>query len=148
MNPSQDNLPVTATLIADENQRLKFLPELFGNFYIQGESLVYDYMKRFCPEYKSGYWEFFSLSNGSGFMAVKAKTDAKTDFEIAENMFSGQLSVQAAGIIVTAYALTNLGNRLYDSKPDEAAKFFERYHALCAYASEQPEWGLIRRAID
>ena len=148
MNSSQTNLPVTATLIADETQRLNFLPKLFGNYFIQGESLVYDYMKRFCPQYKSGYWDYFSLSNGSGFMAMKAQTDEKLGFEISSNHFREQLSTQAAGIVVTIYALTNLGNRIYDSNQDEAEKFFERYHELCAYSRELPEWDLIRRAID
>jgi len=42
-----------------ENQRLAFMPWMFGKFYIHGENAVYRCMGINCREYGGAYWGFY-----------------------------------------------------------------------------------------
>ncbi|WP_436628726.1 antirestriction protein [Enterobacter hormaechei] len=50
-------------------QRLTFLPDMFGGDYMTAEASVYAYAQRYCPDYQGGFWQFYRLPDGSGFMA-------------------------------------------------------------------------------
>lgn len=60
---------ITAQRMA-EGQRLGFLPRHFGKFFIAAESGVDRTMRRLCPQYPGGPWEFFALSNGGALPAA------------------------------------------------------------------------------
>jgi hypothetical protein len=59
---------IAARLVPDP-ERMGFLPKHFGSRrYLQGENAVYDWMRRLCPDYTGGFWDFVELSNGGFYM--------------------------------------------------------------------------------
>lgn len=128
-----------ATVVADDD-RLNFLPRFLGpRLMIAGESLVYIWMRRLAASYQGGSWDFYDVSNGTGYMAP---ADGKPLRIAAPNMFEGEMSADAAGIVATLYALCDLAER----SRNEAV--IERYHQLADFARQHSEWALIRSAID
>ena len=128
---------VTATLVA-EAERLDFLPAHFGCHFLQVERAVYAWMSELCATYRGGYWEFLSLSNGGGYLRT-----SEGEWQISvENGFSRTLSADAAGIVVTLFALSHLSFRFPESQ------LGEQYHRLREFVSAHPEGALIFRAID
>jgi len=51
-------------------------------------------------EYKGGYWDFYTLSNGGFYMALNS--DASFDV-ICDNQYRGNLSADALGITACLY---------------------------------------------
>lgn len=133
-------MQVTATAVP-EGQRRGFLPKLFGQHFMKGEAYVYAWMSRLCEEYQGGYWEFYDLSNGGGFLApTHRQTPMKLSW--ASNYFEGSMTAEAAGIVATLYALSHLANETGDDL------LIDHYDLLRDYAQEHPEAGLIFGAID
>lgn len=62
-------------------QRLTFLPDMFGGDYMTAEASVYAYAQRYCPDYQGGFWQFYRLPDGSGYMApdVESLTFCNSD---------------------------------------------------------------------
>lgn len=139
MTQTQTDATITAQLVS-EHERLGFMPRLFGRHYIQGEWLVYDWMRHLSSEYKGGYWNFYELSNGGGYLAPRREGAFK--MACAGNWFEGEVSADAAGIIATLYALNGLANRTEDDA------IIERYYQLANFAYEHAENGKIAAAID
>lgn len=64
------NQTVTCDAVRLEGaQRLTFLPDLFGGDFMTSEASVYAYAQRYCPEYQGGFWQFYRLPEGGGYMA-------------------------------------------------------------------------------
>ena len=64
------NQTVTCDAVRLEGaQRLTFLPDLFGGDFMTSEASVYAYAQRYCPEYLGGFWQFYRLPEGGGYMA-------------------------------------------------------------------------------
>lgn len=64
------NQTVTCDAVRLEGaQHLTFLPDLFGGDFMTSEASVYAYAQRYCPEYQGGFWQFYRLPDGGGFMA-------------------------------------------------------------------------------
>jgi hypothetical protein len=126
-----------------EKARSTFLPNLvsvplMGLF----ENKVYDFLDKFCEGYNGGYWEFYRLSNGGGYMAPSID-DTTMKLEIESNGYSGTMSGDAAGIVVTLFALNYLIWRF-----PHATMLIDHYHALRDYAAEHSESAAIFAAID
>ena len=133
------NAPICATLVPPA-KRMGFLPRLFGkHLMIRGEHLVYEWMGALCPAYHGGYWEFYDVSNGGGFMALRAPLAVQ--IRVEGNHFDEEVSPVASGLIATTFALNSLLWKGHE-------ELFDRYDQLQAYIALLPEAAVIRRAID
>lgn len=134
-----DENTIKATLVP-EADRLDFYPRfLKGSDIFRFETLVFSYMATFSADYSGGMWDFYDLSSGGFYVAPKGEDNVI--FDIASNWFQGELSPDAAGIVVTLYALNRLlsnGNQRY----------IEHYYNLMDYAEQHPEASKIFGAID
>jgi hypothetical protein len=131
--------------LVPEHQREDFLPELFGSrqFFL-AELLVYDWMARTCPTYSGGHWLFYRVdSQGAGYMAPSI--DSPVQVWIEGNGFVGDMSVDAAGIVVTLFTLSHLS---FSARGDDQELLVSRYHALREFALAHPEARAIFAAID
>jgi len=136
--------PVSSSLVADSN-RLNFLPTYFGGeLMLIGEMLVYQTADELCPDYKGGYWLFHELSNGCFYMAPDS--DAPVRISVAGNYFDGVMSPDAAGVVISLFAMNKLISAMHGQHDVDA--LIDRYHFLRDFASEHAEAGLIFAAID
>lgn len=90
-----------AGLVADD-ARMAFLPMLFSDDFFFAEQHVYQYADRFCQDYHGGYWHFYTLPDGGGYMAPEIEQQLFTN---QLNGFSAPVSGDAAGIILTSLVL-------------------------------------------
>ncbi|MDM0078829.1 antirestriction protein [Variovorax sp. J2P1-59] len=140
----EQNELVTASLVADDS-RLDFLPFHFGTRHmLRGEAMVYGWMRLLCKAYDGGYWNFYTLSNGGFYMAPDFKGPMR--LEVDGNGFRGNVSADAAGVIVTLFALCYLAEELYGT--DGADAVVENYHRLREFVDGHREARAIFRAID
>ena len=144
MVDTQQNLTVTASRVLD-NQRENFLPMYFGSrSFMLGEPLVYAWLDRLSVDYDGGMWDFFELSNGGFYMAPVVPGPLR--IEVHGNYYSGSVSADAAGIIATLFAISQLAAQVTD--PDECGPLIDRYHHLLEFADSHAEGGAIFQAID
>ncbi|MDW1906883.1 antirestriction protein [Vibrio sp. 705] len=144
MNSINEITLIVASKVA-LSDRLSFYPTFFGSrFMMRGEAYVMGYMTKFSEDYDGGYWDFYSLSNGGYYMAPNM--DTSLFLEISSNWFSGEMSADAAGIIVTLFALGQLAGESEGTALGD--RFITLYHLLRDFAKEHKESSLILRAID
>jgi hypothetical protein len=131
---------ITATRVPD-TKRLEFLPRHFGRLMLKVENYIYNRFRVLCPAYSGGYWEFHDLSNGGCYLAPSGER-----YHIVQpgNHFDDTVSADAAGIIITLYAMSELAFEY----GDRVEVFAERLHQLREFASTHAEAALILRAID
>ena len=132
---------IVATLVP-ETDRGEFLPKLFGNrhFFI-AENTLYSLMSWLSPDdYGGGFWDFYQLDGAPLYMVPPARQTYRIACET--NGYSGEVSADAAGIIVTLFTLSHLSFK-YESDHLSLA-----YHCLYEYAAEHPEASAIFAAID
>nr|CAQ76540.1 antirestriction protein klcA [Yersinia pseudotuberculosis] len=137
----------TVTAIKVPNyQRMDIFPLLFGARHIKGEALIYGHMRKFCTAYNGGHWVIFRLSNGGAYLRPDMET---ARMGVTSNYFDAEISGDAAGIIVTLYALNVL---MWEASGNDNEVLLQRltnnYDWLKDYASEHSERGFIYRAID
>ena len=130
-------------MLVPEDQRLTITEKLFGTWFpTRIEPVVFTFAERLSNDYKGGYWEFHTLSNG-GFLMTPAGD--RLFHVICENQFEGDLSADALGITACLYAYSNLSF----AGPDAFADIcFDHYHWLKDYALEHHEVESILSAID
>ena len=121
------------------DERLQFLPRVFGRRFMQGESAVFDWMRRLCPDYNGGFWDFIDLSNGGFYLRLV--TDKPLTIHVDGNGFSGELSADAASIVVCLFAINEL---MFDG----AHQLEDPYYALKDFGLQHPECKSILHAID
>ena len=130
---------ITATKVADED-RLNFWLRYVGMAKMLAfERHVYCWMRRLCPHYDGGYWEFYDLSNG-GFYIAPAD-EKKMWLTWPGNYFNDEMSADAAGIVVTLYALNDVAEQI-------SPTFGEKHRQLYDYIESHPEAQAIYAAID
>ena len=121
--------------------RFAFTTTLFGkNSYLKGEHAAYQWMRQLCQEYTGGYWRFFALSTGGCFMAPEGHTSYR--MTNAMNWSDETISAQAAGIVVTLFALSTL----LHSEADECLIY--NYHCLHDFLAGHDEAQAMLRLID
>jgi hypothetical protein len=140
INTSNVPSPVTAALVPEAN-RLNFLPRHFGRLMLVFEREVFTQMGELCESYSGGFFDYYDLSNGGCFMALSQSEPLK--IQVDGNGYEGTMSPEAAGIVVTLFALNRLSFRFPDLE-----RFAERYYQLRDFASDHPEAGDIFAAID
>lgn len=131
--------PIVATAVP-ESQRLEFLPRHFGKRMLQVENYIYRRFSTLCKDYRGGYWEFVNLSNGGCYFVPSGQ---QFHIEQTNNCFDGTVSGDAAGIIVTLYAMSELAFQYEDEEI-----FATRFHQLRDFAGTHAESALIFKAID
>ena len=134
---------ITATQV-QEGRRLAFLPRLFGRHMLYGETLVYRWLDNLSDDYKGGYWEFYDLSNGGGYMAPAHSSEL--ELQVEGNGYSGSMTADAAGIVACLFALGELVASV--QQPTDRDRLADLYHTLRDFASQHPERQEIMQAID
>ena len=81
------------------------LPRKFPGLFLIYEFLVYRYLEEFSHQYSGGYWEFVELSNGGFYMSLKCLS--RYHLCVATNGFEGDMSADAASVVVNLFALAN-----------------------------------------
>jgi len=130
---------ITATEIT-EAERLNFLPTHFGADMLAFENAICDFAQALCGDYRGGLWVFFELSNGGVYIAPRSPRELPVT--VAENGFDRTLSADAAGIVLSIFALNVLAIRT------RRAKYVFLLDMLKDYASQHRERAAIYSAID
>ncbi|PSS47258.1 antirestriction protein [Enterobacter sp. FS01] len=127
-------------------QRLTFLPDVFGGDFITSEASVYAYASRYCPEYVGGFWHFYRLPDGGGFMAPDVESLTLCN---PENWFEQTVSGEVAGIILTALVLNHRSWHHSNHDREELCRHFCRRHEqLMNFIDAHPESATMWRALD
>lgn len=130
-------------LILDPKQRKRFLPSLFGRYFMRGESIVYAWMRELSDEYKGGFWNYYRLSNGGFYMSPEMHPSSLI---ICQNDFRGTMSTDAVGIVCTLFALRYLS---YDRGVQlERDLLTKNFFSLLRFVSFHREDQAIRSVID
>lgn len=137
---AEPGTPVVARRVEDSD-RIHTLPRHFGNRLLTFESAVYDFMRRFSPDYRGGFWDFVELSNGGFYMAPQHEGTFR--FSVDTNGYEGEMSPEAAGITVCLFAYSHLSFRYCDDQV-----FAEHFHRLREFATGHTEASEIFAAID
>jgi hypothetical protein len=129
-----------------QDDRSAFLPNHVGPGLEQVEfaCLVYSNLANLCHAYRGAVWEFYELSNRGFYMAPRLQHELTLD--CAGNGFNGSVSADAAGIVATLYALSQM-SFTHVGKPvgDRCA---DNYHRLRAFVDGHPQARSIFSAID
>ena len=137
-----NNICIITAELVPEALRMDTADGMFGmRFPLKLEPAIYKFPEYLSSEYNSGYWDFFTLSNGGFYMAPRAEGAFAVS---CENGFEGELSADALGIAACLYAYSHLsfaGN----SFGDVCAR---QYHWLRAFVMGHAEAGGILAAID
>ena len=137
---SDGTQPIVATAVS-EAARLNFLPRHFGKRMMEVETYIFNRFTTLCKSYRGGYWEFYDLSNGGCYLALRSNTPL--DIDVDGNGFQGTVSPDAAGIIVTLFTLSELSFR-----HENEEIFSTRFHQLRDFAQSHADQALIFQAID
>lgn len=136
-----DQHRITSAIVTDR-RRLNVTNRLFGlHFPLRLEPCVFGIAKRLSHEYRGGYWQFHTLSNGGFYMAPESDSPFLV---AADNGFNGAMSPDAFGIVVCLYAYSGL-SFAGDAFAEVCA---EHYHRLRTFALDHAEAGGIMAATD
>ena len=125
--------------------RSAFLPKYFGSRYLLGEATLYNWANQLARDYNGGHWEFYEISNG-GFFVVPPESSEKLVLSVSGNGFCDALTLEAAGIVITLFALGELIERIHGIELCD--QLIERHDALLDFAHFHAESALIFAAID
>ena len=133
--------PVTRELIP-EDQRVAITDKLFGmRFPLELEPVIYGITERMAEDYRGGYWDMYTLSNGGFYMAPAGD---EVFHVTCDNMFDGDLSPDALGITACLYAYSHLSF----TGDAFAHNYADHYHRLREYMMDHPEVRAILGATD
>jgi hypothetical protein len=130
-------------VLVPEARRLTVTAELFGTWFpTRIEPVVFSFAERLSKDYKGGYWDFFTLSNGGFYMAPSGGEQFHV---LCENQFEGDLWADAFGTTICIYAYSNLSFSSPDAFSDICR---DHYYKLREYMLEHPEVREILGATD
>ncbi|MFM0554803.1 antirestriction protein [Paraburkholderia sediminicola] len=131
-----------------EVERLTFLPRMFGTEkMLRAEMLLYYYARKLAwQDYQGGLWDFHLLSNGSGY--ASPVTDQPLKLSVEGNGFDGEMSADAAGIVISLFVFNHLAFECSGKDEPLSAKMIEHWEHLRDYAQQHTEARRIYRAID
>lgn len=137
--------PIVATVVP-ETERFHFLPDKLGpDLFLAFEQSVYRTADILLPDYKGAYWEFYELSNRGWFL--EPQLDPFVAVEVSGNGYEGTVSREAAGIIVTLFAMG--GALSHGRLPDKIQRHLTNaYYDLRDFALQHAEAREILAAID
>lgn len=138
-NPAQS--PARQAAVIPDNRRADFLPQLFGRqLLLTAEFTVYRFIAWLSPDYRGDYWDFCEYDGRPLYLRPTAIPRYKIICET--NGYEGEVSADAAGIIVTLFAFSHLS---FAYRSDVLS---EGYARLYSYAVDHREAAEILRAID
>ncbi|KGC20247.1 antirestriction family protein [Burkholderia gladioli] len=132
-----DVLCIDGNLIPDS---VNAPPSLFGQHYLLGEGLTLGLASMWSPNVYDHVWDTFSIGNGSAYHAPRS--DDPFHLQIDSNGYTGVMSADAFGIVVTMTVLRFLVNE------KRSLKASIHYNALRSYAGTHPEAQEIFQALD
>ena len=134
---------ITASAVPDE-LRIGFWPQHFGSIpqWITLEPCIFGWMDRLCADYRSGIWNFSTLSNGGAFTAPESEHDEKWALFNSMNGNGAELTGEAAGIVACLMTYSHHACRT------ECDAMTEHYYRLRDYALNHPECSAIMHLID
>jgi hypothetical protein len=142
MMTTQTTLNLVTRDLVPEDRRMTVTEQLFGiHFPLQMEPVIYGITERMAEDYKGGYWDFYTLSNGGFYMAPSGDDVFNVT---CDNMFEGDLSADALGITACLYEYSHLSF----SNTRFARVSACHYHRLREYMFEHPEVKQILGATD
>lgn len=129
-----------------EEERSDFLPDMFGIMMVEMEARVFNTMSQACPDYKGGYWEFYTLP-GSGFMILQS-SEEKLHLVGAMNYYDGEMSPEAASLAVCAMAYNHAVWAHAEAHENFARRLQKKWDILMQFIYGHPEIGQISRFLD
>lgn len=143
----EPTIPAITATDVKARARMKFLPMLFGGAYLRGESAVYSLAEYYSEDYQGGSWRFAELSCGGGFMYPDGYRFYQVDMR--GNGFSGRMSAEAFGMVITSMALNRISWHAYEAGQQALYdKLTRQQEFLKAYANQHPESRQFYQAID
>ena len=134
--------PIDVTLVPEE-QRQTTVEKLFGlHFPMTIEPTIYAFSERLSKDYKGGYWEFYTLSNGGFYMAPSCD---HTFYVECENFFQGELMPNAFGICSCMYSFSHLS---FSQNQELSELCTEHFHWLREAVLDHPDGAAILSACD
>lgn len=133
---------ITASRLPDE-RRITFWPQYFGTVILL-EPRIFAWMDRLCEDYGGGIWHFYTLSNGSVFMAPETDDDNSEKWLLSNSMNGNdaEMSAEATGIAVCLLEYNHHACRT------ECDVITTHYYRLRDYALRHPDCHAIMRIID
>ena len=133
---------ITRQLIPD-NLRMKTVEDLFGLYFpMRIEPFIYAMAEELGHEYRGGWWQFYTLSNGGFYMAPEF--DGMFNVS-SENGFQGPMSADALGITSCLYTFSHLS---FSDNEGLSEVCTRNYHCLREYMFDHVEVASILSAID
>ena len=133
---------VTRDLVP-ENQRMAITELLFSmRFPLELEPIIYNFTERLSEDYKGGYWDFYTLSNGGFYLSL---ADDRTYHVVSDNFFEGVLSSDGLSIAACLYAYSHLS---FISTASFSDTYADMYHKLLEHAMYHVEAKFILQVID
>ncbi|EOI7435732.1 antirestriction protein [Yersinia enterocolitica] len=133
-------------LNVEECDRLSFLPYLFADDFMISELQVYALARKHVPEYCGGRWHFIRLPDGGGYMMPD---DGRVHLVNRENGFDRTVSAEAAGIVLTMWAIKRRGWVHRDCQNSALARLFAvREAQLWEFIEFHPECHHIYDALE
>jgi hypothetical protein len=134
--------PTVSRELVPEDRRIAITEKLFGiHFPLQLEPVIYSITERMAEDYRGGFWELYTLSNGGFYMAPSID---HVFHVTCDNQFEGDLSADALGITACLYAYSNLSF----ADGGIAREYARHYHLLREFMMEHPEVRAILGATD
>jgi hypothetical protein len=133
---------IVAIAVTDDKARHQCLSNIAGKNWMltmRLEHAFFDSMALFDSTYKGGWWEFFQLSNGGFYIALK---DDRQFHMVSPNGFECDVGANTAGIIISAFTYSNL------SFGPNGEAFGEEYYKLSDFIFQHAEAGTICAALD
>jgi len=117
-------------IVADDDERMAFLPQHFGPSPLYFESQMYAIATKVIAGYRGGLWEFAYTRSGAPFMYLKGVSQCSISTIFGDSFYS--LPSEIAGFLVTAQGILRILEQsgchgLKDGRHDELV---DRYHQL------------------
>lgn len=132
-----------------EDERINFLPKHVGGYYLLLEQAMFNCASDICDGYEGGFWSYYELSNGGWYLAPDLGSRGnELDVVVASNGYSGQMTDDALGLVVTITIVNHLMWDIHLNDEPMARRLSDTYYLLRDYAAEHPEAAAIYGAID
>lgn len=134
-----DGLLIVATLVTDQNDRIRCLPDIAGIRSTLLESAIHERLRIRFDQHISDHWDYFSLSNGGFYMAPQSDAPFSLTFD---GEFQHEVSANTAGLIACATAYQAL------AFVKGGGCFAKAYYQLSDFIFQHHDAGLIRAALN
>ncbi|ENU4835410.1 antirestriction protein [Escherichia coli] len=126
----------------------EFYSWLFGDYALKASVMTHRLMQVMCKEYCGDVtWQGYMVFEDCGFIFPKCDQSFKLEWPL--NYYSGRVSPQAAGIIVTIFVMQHCFETAVEYAHNEfACRMMEAMDKLKDYAGTLPEREEIFKAIN